>query len=350
MGPVADIFVPMRASDSVHAARCVESVRTHLGRQTGRVCVVAGVLADPVREALEKLGCDFLNETDVIGDTSSPIFSQLLKWELRRFSTTATYLVIDAGQILTRSTHLWVDQQSVMFCENRYRFGYYFCFNYFFGRIPQPAAPASGRMVHFNRAVLDEMVAKIETRYKMPWPVATTAILQQVSGTAFDAAQIYASYSGNFSNISFVSKPASEVLAGAGSDGEKRSGSCEHLRDRFGNSSESSGVVRMSTLGYNGRFANQIFQYAYLKRYANQHGLRAECPPWIGNSLFGHRTVLGENELPIYREDKGDADEMIRFDPMTNRRDFELWDISRIRGTGRATGRNFAGCFSHYRF
>lgn len=46
-------------------------------------------------------------------------------------------------------------------------------------------------------------------------------------------------------------------------------------------------VLSMSTLGSNGRFANQIFQYAFLKIQAREYGCRAGAPAWIGNTLFG---------------------------------------------------------------
>ena len=101
----------------------------------------------------------------------------------------------------------------------------------------------------------------------------------------------------------------------------------------------------MSTLGHNGRFANQIFQYAYLKAYANREGLQAECPPWIGCSLFGHLTAMGENELPVYRENKGDVDEMIRFDPGTHARNFELWGYFQNPRHWAENRREFRGLF-----
>ena len=47
------------------------------------------------------------------------------------------------------------------------------------------------------------------------------------------------------------------------------------------------GRVAMSSLGKNGRFANQMFQYAYVKLYALRHGLTAAFPEWAGNQLFG---------------------------------------------------------------
>jgi glycosyltransferase involved in cell wall biosynthesis len=44
--------------------------------------------------------------------------------------------------------------------------------------------------------------------------------------------------------------------------------------------------VTMSSLGRNGRFANQLFQYAFLRLYALRHGLTASAPNWEGRDLF----------------------------------------------------------------
>jgi len=46
-------------------------------------------------------------------------------------------------------------------------------------------------------------------------------------------------------------------------------------------------VVSMSLLGNNGRFGNQLYQYAFLRIYAEYHGFNYEVPPWIGQVLFG---------------------------------------------------------------
>lgn len=65
-------------------------------------------------------------------------------------------------------------------------------------------------------------------------------------------------------------------------------------------------VITMSSLGKNGRFANQIFQYAFLKIYAKQHHLRVETPPWIGQFLFGHQDPAISRQLPQVREESND--------------------------------------------
>lgn len=42
----------------------------------------------------------------------------------------------------------------------------------------------------------------------------------------------------------------------------------------------------MRTLGENGRFANQLFQYAFLRFYAREYGLEVQIPAWAGKELF----------------------------------------------------------------
>ena len=52
---------------------------------------------------------------------------------------------------------------------------------------------------------------------------------------------------------------------------------------------ERRGFIAMSDLGTNGRFANQLFQYAFVKLYALRHGLTAVVPDWEGGEIFGRK-------------------------------------------------------------
>lgn len=47
------------------------------------------------------------------------------------------------------------------------------------------------------------------------------------------------------------------------------------------------GLIAMSALGENGRFSNQLFQYAFIYFYGLRHGLEVLTPPWAGTQLFG---------------------------------------------------------------
>lgn len=42
----------------------------------------------------------------------------------------------------------------------------------------------------------------------------------------------------------------------------------------------------MRLLGTNGRFGNQLLQYAFLRLYADGHGLSCQTADWIGRDLF----------------------------------------------------------------
>jgi hypothetical protein len=49
----------------------------------------------------------------------------------------------------------------------------------------------------------------------------------------------------------------------------------------------SRGTVTMTRLGNHGRFANQLFQYAFLKMYTLRHGATVAVPSWGGKHLYG---------------------------------------------------------------
>lgn len=57
-------------------------------------------------------------------------------------------------------------------------------------------------------------------------------------------------------------------------------------------------AISMSSLGKFGRFGNQLFQYAFLRICAQKSGAVVECPPWIGQTLFGHNDAPVIHRLP----------------------------------------------------
>jgi len=46
----------------------------------------------------------------------------------------------------------------------------------------------------------------------------------------------------------------------------------------------------MNTIALNpiGRLGNQMFEYAFMRKYAKRHGFRLEVNNWLGRKLFGH--------------------------------------------------------------
>jgi glycosyltransferase involved in cell wall biosynthesis len=77
------------------------------------------------------------------------------------------------------------------------------------------------------------------------------------------------------------------------------------------------GHVTMSGLTDGGRFANQLFRYAYARLYALRHGLAAAMPAWPGQQLFGlDDPPCAGLEFP-----------RLQFDGFTDN-DRQLWDMS----------------------
>ncbi|MHC1791978.1 FkbM family methyltransferase [Solidesulfovibrio sp.] len=60
--------------------------------------------------------------------------------------------------------------------------------------------------------------------------------------------------------------------------------------------------LTMTTLGQNGRFANQLFQYAFVQLQAARQGLSPGLPAWVGNALFGADAAPPRRALPVARQ------------------------------------------------
>ena len=61
-------------------------------------------------------------------------------------------------------------------------------------------------------------------------------------------------------------------------------------------------VVTMSSLGKNGRFANQLFQYLYLRLVAEKQGAIVQTPDWAGRALFGLEDPEPIGSFPLVHE------------------------------------------------
>lgn len=64
--------------------------------------------------------------------------------------------------------------------------------------------------------------------------------------------------------------------------------------------------LQSTQIGQNGRFGNQLLQYAFLRLYARRHGLTTECPDWIGRDLYDLDDPLPSAPLAPLGEDQVD--------------------------------------------
>lgn len=67
-------------------------------------------------------------------------------------------------------------------------------------------------------------------------------------------------------------------------------------------------LITMKNLGRWGRFANQIFQYAFLRIYCNKNNFRYQVPSWAGQHIFDIQDpLLSENNFSTINEGLGDT-------------------------------------------
>ncbi|EAW33943.1 FkbM family methyltransferase [Lyngbya sp. PCC 8106] len=62
-------------------------------------------------------------------------------------------------------------------------------------------------------------------------------------------------------------------------------------------------VITHSTLDQTQDFSDQLFQYAFLKLYAQQYNLKVETPAWVGQQLFGHADPPISQEFPPLQQE-----------------------------------------------
>lgn len=64
------------------------------------------------------------------------------------------------------------------------------------------------------------------------------------------------------------------------------------------------GLFTLSSIGHNGRFGNQLYQYAFARMIADHHGLKLMTSPWLGQHLFGIRNPPVTQRLPRIHESR----------------------------------------------
>jgi len=63
-------------------------------------------------------------------------------------------------------------------------------------------------------------------------------------------------------------------------------------------------VIQMTRLGDYGRFGNQLFQYAFLRAYAERNQCEFQTPHWIGEDIFSLPCKRPNVELPTLAKER----------------------------------------------
>jgi hypothetical protein len=212
---------------------------------------------------------------------------------------------MDVGTVLQAPTPVIADGRYLLARERLFHFPDCRMHNWLFGRYPPPGGWFVSPTVAFDKPIVDEMLQLIQTRYgRIPWYDAVLNILNGVPNTRFCAAQAYAGYMESFHQERVTCRTANHIRLPA-EQFDRMPADAEIVTfdsDDPAPAPPSVGqkpALRMSSLGVNGRFGNQVFQYAFLRLLAKERGMDAHNPQWIGGALFGHPQQCGDMPLPL---------------------------------------------------
>jgi predicted O-linked N-acetylglucosamine transferase (SPINDLY family) len=101
-------------------------------------------------------------------------------------------------------------------------------------------------------------------------------------------------------------------------------------------------AISMSSLGRNGRFGNQIFQYFFLRVYGLQRGLHVLTPEdWIGRRLYGLNDATIPEPWPTWIDDKYDIAESPTLNLRQSLVNVDLWGYFQFHTSFYAPHRDF---------
>lgn len=112
-------------------------------------------------------------------------------------------------------------------------------------------------------------------------------------------------------------------------------------------------IIAMQSLGANGRFANQLFQYLYLSILAKNHNAVVHVPRWLGTDLYGLVDPAPKSASSLDRYHELDVTQTTRaalrelspdalFDPRLNATNVDYWGYFQLHGRALAPYRDHA--------
>ena len=292
-----DLFVLADPQHTDTLRTTIDTARRYLSPTPGRIVVVAqngeaGFLDG--RGVLGFAPADLPVVKTVPAERRPGFFRQLLRWGLAAVAQDPTYMVMDSGTVLHAPCPVLDGQRYLLRRENWLHFPDWRMHNWLFGMYPQPGGWFVTPAMVYDRSIVSGMLALIQQRYgNVRWYDAVLNILSRVPQTHFQAAQAYGGYLENFHRAKISTQPTNGEITYFDADVPAVVETAEKPR------------LRMSTLGVNGRFGNQIFQYAFLRLFAQEHGMEAQNPHWVGASLFGHQDRWSTDALPLWQEKNG---------------------------------------------
>jgi hypothetical protein len=324
-----DILIPVVEKDLEILPLTIDSVRKNLRHPIGRIIVIAPD-SEKIKAVCTSKGCEFLVEDTALSITKKEIqhkcdfedvnrfgwlFQQLIKLSGDTICTEEHYLTIDADTVLLRPQVFELKGKIVLLHSDEHHQPYFDLYEKLFGVTTKTTLSFVSHQMVFKKSFLKEFKEHIKKNGKN-WLFAILKNIDFSQGAGMSEYELYGQWLLQNKADQIVREYFFNV-----SLGRLMYKSLEDLQARLSKFYRSVSfhhynidtsldnllylkkpIITMSTLGSNGRFGNQIFQYAFLKIYAKKYNLNIQTSKWIGQYLFGHSDPPISRQLPQMRE------------------------------------------------
>jgi hypothetical protein len=307
--PQFELYVLNRPVPPAWLKRTIDSAAQWLDPKPSRILMVGQCGEANMLDARGAVGfasADIPVLKTLPADRRDETFRHFFRLAVSKFVKTPAYMVMNAGSALFSPCKVFGNGQYLLRRESLFHFPDYRMHNWLFGKYPLPGGWFLPSAMLFDREIVAEIMALVERRYGLRWFDAVLNILNGVPDTRFNAAQVYGGYLETFHGQTMRSVESDHLRVTTETEpGYSAPVITLNSEDPTPPATDSR-VLRMSTLGVNGRFGNQVFQYAFLRLFAKEHGMEAQNPPWIGSTLFGHSDRFSTDPLPLWCENNGE--------------------------------------------
>jgi hypothetical protein len=202
-----DVFIPLHEKDLKVLPACVASLRRYVEPHAARIIVIPR--SDDLRThpAIRRMGVETLSELD-FGELTPRAampeimvkgklrtgwyFQQFIKWGVRRFSRTPSYLVMDADTVLIAPLVVSRAGQPVFDQTAQHHSPYFDTFSRMFGNRPARSPSFIINYMVFSVQWLDELIGDIHGRFPgTNWDSTIMSLIDRTEMSSFSEFETY---------------------------------------------------------------------------------------------------------------------------------------------------------------
>jgi len=172
-----DVFINLHKKDAAVLPLCIRSVFRYLVPRPNRVTIVSNELPSSLLGEIGRYKIGFMNESSVIDElrrSDMPqivyegenragwYYQQFLKWGVRKYSKTDSYVTVDADVVFIRPIILVRHNKYVFHRRDEYHVPYFKTYEKLFSYFPERDKSYIANYMVFDVSIIDEIIARIE--------------------------------------------------------------------------------------------------------------------------------------------------------------------------------------------